>query len=87
MNGIIEPSTHIHGFIWLADAPDMDTLDWEDVLAVEVAIFLTHMIQLGILIIPTCPHLGYTILLQIIHAVLHHHPYLHQTTQLTMKKL
>ena len=30
-------STHIHDFIWLADAPNMDTLDWEDVVAVEVA--------------------------------------------------
>ena len=28
--------THIHGFIWLANAPNMDTLEWEDVLAVEV---------------------------------------------------
>ena len=59
----------------------MDTLDWEDILAVEDANFLlTHMLQLGILVIRTCQHLGYTILLQIIHAVLHHHPYLHQTT-------
>ena len=37
-------STHIHGFIWLANAPNMDTLDWEDVVAVEAAkFFLTHM--------------------------------------------
>ena len=35
----------------------------------------------------TCPLLGYIILLKMIHAVLHHHPYLHQTTQLTMKNL
>ena len=33
-------STHIHGFIWLADAPNMDTLDWEDIVVVEAAIFL-----------------------------------------------
>ena len=32
-------STHIHGFIWLEDAPNMDTLDWEYILAVEAAIF------------------------------------------------
>ena len=65
----------------------MDTLEWDDVLAVEAAIFLTYILQLGILIILTCPHMGYTILLQMIHAVLHHHPYLHQTTHLTMKNL
>ena len=29
--------THIQGFIWLADAPNMDTLDWEDIVAVEAA--------------------------------------------------
>ena len=81
-------STHIHGFIWLADAPNMDTLDWEDIVVVEATKKkLTHMLQLGILVIPTCPHMGYTILLQMIHEVLHHHPYLHQTTQLTMKNL
>ena len=59
----------------------MDTLEWEDVLLVDVAIcFLTHMLQLGILVIPTCPHMGYTIQLQMIHAFLHHHTDLHQTT-------
>ena len=31
--------THIHGFIWLADAPNMDILYWEDIIAVEVANF------------------------------------------------
>ena len=37
-------STHIHGFIWLENAPNMDTLDWEDDVAVEAAnLFLTHM--------------------------------------------
>ena len=45
------------------------------------------MLHLGILVIPTCPHLGYTSQLQMIHAFLHHHQYLHQTTQLTMKNL
>ena len=30
-------STHIHVFIWLADAPNMDTLDWKDVPALEAA--------------------------------------------------
>ena len=28
-------STHIHGFIWLEDAPNMDTLYQEDVVAIE----------------------------------------------------
>ena len=28
-------STHIHGFIWLENAPNMDMLDWEDIVAVE----------------------------------------------------
>ena len=32
-------STHIHGFIWLVDAPNMDTLEWKDVLAVEAVNF------------------------------------------------
>ena len=81
-------STHVHGFIWLENAPNMDTLDWEDDVAVEATnFFFTHMWQLGILVIPSCPHLGHTILLQMIHTVLHHHRYLHQTTQLTMKNL
>ena len=67
----------------------MDTLDWEDIVAVEDAKKkkLTHMLQLGILLILTCQHPGCTILQKMIHAVLHHHPYLHQTTQLTMKNL
>ena len=80
--------THIHGFIWLIDAPNMDTLYWEDIVAVEAAIFfLTHMLQLGILVICTCQHPCCTTLQKMIHAVLHHHPYLHQTTHLTMKNL
>jgi hypothetical protein len=28
-------STHIHGFIWLDNAPNMDTLDWDN--AIEIA--------------------------------------------------
>ena len=45
------------------------------------------MWQLGIILIPSFPHLSHIILLQMIHAVLHHHRYLHQTTQLTMNNL
>ena len=30
-------STHIHGFIWLEYAPNMDRLDWGDVVALEDA--------------------------------------------------
>ena len=29
--------THNHGFIWFANAPNMDTLDWEDDVVVEAA--------------------------------------------------
>ena len=29
-------ATHIHYFFWLVDAPNMNTLDWEDVLVAEV---------------------------------------------------
>ena len=36
-------STHIDGFIWLADAPNMDTLDWEDIVAIEATIFFSHI--------------------------------------------
>ena len=27
-------SAHIHGFLWLEDAPNMDTLDWKNPLSV-----------------------------------------------------
>ena len=28
-------STHIHGFIWLPNAPNMETLDWENATEVD----------------------------------------------------
>ena len=30
-------SAHIHGFIWLPNAPDMETLDWENATKVDKA--------------------------------------------------
>lgn len=37
-------TTHVHGFLWLENAPDMDKLDWENNLEVERArFFLTNM--------------------------------------------
>ena len=69
-------------------APNMDTLDWEDIVAVEaVKKILTHMLHLEILVIRTFQHRGCIILQKMIHTVFHHHPYLHQTTQLTMNHL
>ena len=31
-------SSHIHGFVWLTDAPDFDKLDWNNEELVENAI-------------------------------------------------
>ena len=28
-------STHIHGFLWLEGAPDMEQLDWKDIIRVH----------------------------------------------------
>ena len=43
-------STHIHGFLWLDGAPNMETLDWKDEDQVNKAkVYLINMLQLGIL--------------------------------------